>query len=261
MEQNSPSQFNNYSYLKEQGLSTSQSQVPSRYYSIGYRNQNHSPNLQPSSSYLSQSSSQYDEYPSYKESITRSSSIYSQQNQNSRQMTYQPSYSTEGPYGRVSQQSAIPTPNIPRLASSPSSQFIPSGSSTTVQQNRNSHPYNHTAMEQTYSRMSPSPQPTISPQPPQYEAYRDINENFSNNPIVDSEKETLRNIEFKYLRLIQEVLFLVTKYSSRTKSDAQNTELMALTNELLNAVQRHTAEPLERISTFQVELNYYNVIY
>lgn len=52
-------------------------------------------------------------------------------------------------------------------------------------------------------------------------------------------------IELKYLRLIQELLFLVTKYSSRA---SDNGELTSLIGDIMDLVQRHTADPLDKNS-------------
>ena len=72
------------------------------------------------------------------------------------------------------------------------------------------------------------------------------------NDSVEKEREIAKNVEFKYLRLIQELLFLITKHTSRPKGAAANSELMNFVNELLNVVQRHTSEPLDKSLSFQV---------
>jgi hypothetical protein len=232
MDQNSPPPTNSQTYSRDYSAYSLPSQTPiSSRYPPGYRP--HTQNLHSTPNYVPQSGHQYDEY---KETIPISSSM-------NRQIVYQPSYTLERSYSR-NQSTAIPTPSIPKLVSSPSIQYP---NSTPSPQHRNSYPYNRVPEDQPVG-------PALSTYPSQtYEHYRDIpfNERQPPSPNIDMEKETLRNVEFKYLRLIQEILFLVTKYSSRTKGNTQNTELISLTNELLNAVQRHTAEPLEKTSTFQ----------
>jgi hypothetical protein len=251
MEQNSAPAINQ-TYTTEPNLfpSSSQTQSPSRH-STAYRN--HSAN-QPGTSYSSQRISQYEEYPYVGvDNLPRSSSgTYSQNPMNLRHMTYQHSQERN----KAPQTASIPTPNIPKLVPSPSIQY-PTSPMSTHQHHRIQYPYSRpTDDPQVYvpspTTYSPSNFVSYSPHPQHDIPVHNDRQNPPSPSIIDTEKESMRNVEFKYLRLIQEVLFLVTKYSTKTKSNSQNTELISLTNELLNVVQRHTAEPLEKTSTFQV---------